>query len=370
MTKKLYDEDAYMTEFDADVVSVEEKNGKFEVVLDATAFFPEGGGQAADSGYLSDIPVLDVQEKGGVVCHIMPEAPRETRVHGVIDWDVRYRRMQNHTGEHLVSGIVHQLFDYNNVGFHMGEDFMTVDFDGPLTAEQIAEVECEANAAVYANADVLVEYVDNPDFEYRSKLALSKNVRIVMIRGYDVCACCAPHVKKTGEVGILKILDAAPHKGGTRITMLCGRDAYEDYCALHENTRALMKTLSAPRDGVVGGVEKLMEDLALAKAEISALKSRLAKANFKSETIGTWTVGFLGEAGFDALREIINGMEENTALFSESGEYMIRGEGAGELTKKINAAFSGKGGGKPNFTQGKCTAKEETVRAFFEEMKA
>jgi len=368
MTEKLY-ENAYLKEFDAQVLSCVEKDGNYEVVLDRTAFFPEGGGQAADLGVLEDAEVLDVQERGEEIVHTV-NAPISGTVHGVIDWETRFERMQNHTGEHLVSGIIHEKYGYNNVGFHMGEDFLTFDFDGALSAQQAAEVEELANRAVYENRAVTVSFPAHPEtLEYRSKLDLTEGVRIVTVEGYDVCACCAPHVASTGEIGCIKILDVTPHKGGVRINMICGKTAYEDYCFLHGETRKLMKLLSAPRDGVVAGVEKLMAELQSAKAEISELKAEVAKAGLDVTEIGTWSVGFLPEAGFDALRSIINEMEDGTALFAGSGEYMIRGEGAGDLTRALNAEFSGKGGGKGNFTQGKCSAGKEDLVKFFAERK-
>ncbi|MBQ3055402.1 MAG: hypothetical protein IJC88_04785 [Oscillospiraceae bacterium] len=369
MTEKLYD-NAYLKEFDAEVLSCEEKNGKFAVVLSRTAFFPEGGGQAADLGVLGEAEVLDVQECDGVIVHTV-SAPLAGCVHGVIDWETRFERMQNHTGEHLVSGIIHEKYGYNNVGFHMGADCLTFDFDGPLSLEQAAEVEALANRAVYENRAVTVSYPEHPEeLEYRSKLDLSEGVRIVTVEGYDVCACCAPHVASTGEIGCIKILDVTPHKGGVRITMICGKTAYNDYCGLHADVRKLMKLLSAPRDGVVEAVEKLLGEISAAKGEISALKADLAKSGLEVTQIGAWAVGFLPEAGFDALRSIINGLSDGTALFALSGEYMVRGEGAGDLTRALNAAFSGKGGGKPNFTQGKLVGEQDAITKFFEEMNA
>ena len=369
MTEKLY-ENAYLTEFDAQVLSCVLKNGMYEVVLDRTAFFPEGGGQPADEGFLDEQPVLDVQERDGVIFHTV-EAPLTGTVHGEVFASIRYPRMQSHTGEHIVSGIVHKLYGYNNVGFHMADDcLMTVDFDGVLSEEQLAKVEHLANDAVCENRKVTVTFPEHPEtMTYRSKLDLVEGVRLVEIEDVDVCACCAPHVSATGEVGLIKILSVSPHRGGSRITMRCGGGIYGDYSMLHRSATEISRMLSVPREEILSGAEKLCEEIQGLKAEISELKEALAKATLAVSHIGAWTVGCLGDAGFDALRTIINEMEGNVALFTEGGAYMLRGEGAGELTKKINAAFSGKGGGKPNFTQGKCTATKDEILAFFEEMK-
>lgn len=368
MTEKLF-ENAYLTEFEAQVVSCEEKNGTFEVVLDRTAFFPEGGGQPADEGKLGRAKVLDVQEKDGVIVHTVNKRLSGTVV-GRIAWDVRFARMQNHTGEHIVSGIVHRIFGCNNVGFHMGKTCMTVDFDGALDGTLLALVEAFANKTVCENRAVTVSFPEHPEtLEYRSKLDLTEGVRLVTIEGVDVCACCAPHVSSTGEVGLIKILSMSPHRGGTRITMVCGLDAFSDYSMLHETAGELSRMLSVPREEVSSGVKKLTEDLARAQDEIKALKRELTKATLETVTVGDWTVGFTGKADFDTLRGMVNERDGNLALFAKSGEYMLRGAGAGELTKKLNAACSGKGGGKPDFTQGKCTASKRKITAFFEEMK-
>ena len=208
-TVKLFYQDSHLKEFEAQVVSSRECGDCFETELDRTAFFPEGGGQYADTGTIGGVRVLDVQEKDGRVLHITdaPLIPGE-KVTGRIDWAERFMKMQQHTGEHIVSGLVHARFGYNNVGFHLGREDCTMDFDGEITPEELREIEKKANRAVWENLEVQVLYPSEEELaeiDYRSKIEIEGKVRIVVIPGYDVCACCAPHVKRTGEIGLIKL---------------------------------------------------------------------------------------------------------------------------------------------------------------------
>ena len=234
MTTRLFDADSHLRSFTACVLACTENDGKYEVELDATAFFPEGGGQCGDRGTLGGVNVLDTVERGGTILHICAgPLPAGSEVRGEVDAELRFSNMQTHSGEHIVSGIVHRLFGYDNVGFHL-DGAATLDFSGELTAEDIARVELLANEAVWKNLPVTARY-PSPDelagLEYRSKLDLTENVRIVTIEGVDVCACCAPHVSRTGEIGLIKITDFMRHRGGVRLTMLAGRRAFLDYRA-------------------------------------------------------------------------------------------------------------------------------------------
>ena len=210
MTEKLYYEESHLKTFKAKVISCEPCGEVYRAVLDRTAFFPEGGGQAADTGYLGDIQVTDVKEKNGIIYHTIAEnIIPGTEVEGRIDWELRFSRMQQHTGEHIVSGLIHGRFGYDNVGFHLGEEVCTLDLSGPLTKEQLREIEYAANEAVFANIPVEICYPSKEELvsmEYRSKIEIEGQVRIVTIPGYDVCACCAPHVKRTGEIGLIKFV--------------------------------------------------------------------------------------------------------------------------------------------------------------------
>ncbi len=381
MTIKLYEQDAYMKRFTATVLSCEQTKKGFAVVLDQTAFFPEGGGQPADGGTLATAEVRDVQIKDGVIVHTLdvPLVVGDT-VDGDIDWAVRFARMQNHTGEHLVSGIIHRVHGYDNVGFHLNDSLVTLDVNGPLSEHDIGLIETTANRAVYDNRDVFATYPTSEEIgaiEYRSKLDLTEGVRLITIDGEDVCACCAPHVKRTGEIGLIKILDAIPYKGGTRISMLCGIPAFRDYVMLHEQNRAVMRLLSAPRDKVEEFVTRDHETIASLRAEIKALSEELAMAHLQVIACKNAVCGFTKNASFEALRTCAEQHSADgklCAMFSDAGDgtmsyflYVPEGGDIRDTVKAMNAAFSGKGGGKPHYAQGKLTATKEQLTAFFEE---
>ncbi|MBQ8469110.1 MAG: alanyl-tRNA editing protein, partial [Clostridia bacterium] len=264
-TEKLYDVDAYSKTFSATVISCDPVEGSpdtYAVVLNRTAFFPEGGGQYADTGTLDAVHVRDVQVSDeGIITHYCDGALTPwAQVTGVLDWEQRFQRMQNHTGEHIVSGTVHRLFGYDNIGFHLGDGEVTCDFNGELSEEQLREVEQVANRAVWDNVEVLCEYPDPellPTLQYRSKLDLTEDVRLVTIPGYDVCACCAPHVKRTGEVGVIKLVNSEKAHGGTRVHMLCGPWALEDYQVKQKNIMRIVDLTSTPQEGTAEAVEAL-----------------------------------------------------------------------------------------------------------------
>ncbi len=380
MTIKLYENDAYIKEFDATVLSCEECKDGYLLELDKTAFFPEGGGQQADTGFINDTKVSDVQIKNEVITHKVDKAftVGET-VTGKIDWDVRFPRMQGHTGEHLVSGIIHTMFGYDNLGFHMSEKTMTLDPSGILTDEDIKEIERKANIAVYENREVTAYYPDPSTLEslnYRSKLDLKEGVRLVNIDGYDTCACCAPHVSRTGEIGLIKIVDYIQYKGGMRLTMVCGINAFEDYSKLHDDNKAMMHLLSASRDKTLEFVTRDHEVIGAQKAEINRLNAELSKANLDIVTLGSTLCGFTKGASFDDMRAMVNDNLEKAdkvAFFSEGDNgdfsYIISSStlDVRDTVKTLNEKFSGKGGGRPNYAQGKIVADKATIISFFEE---
>lgn len=379
MTIKLYEENAYIKEFEAEVSSCEECKNAFLLTLDKTAFFPEGGGQQADTGFINDAKVLDVQEKDGIITHKVDKAftVGET-VTGKLDWNTRFSRMQGHTGEHLVSGIIHSMFGYDNLGFHMSEKTMTLDPSGILTDEDIKEIERKANMAVYENRDVTAYYPDPKTLstlEYRSKLDLVEGVRLVNIDSYDTCACCAPHVSKTGEIGLIKIIDYIQYKGGMRLTMVCGINAFEDYSKLHDDNKELMHLLSASRDKVSEFVVRDHEVIGSQKAEINRLNAELSKANLDIKEVGTTLLGFTKGASFDDMRNLVNENLEKgelVAFFSEGENdtfsYIISSStlDVRDTVKALNEQFSGKGGGRPNYAQGKITGFKNDIISFFE----
>mgnify|MGYP004639845147 FL=1 len=379
-TIKLYDADSHLYDFDASVISCEKTDKGFAIVLDKTAFFPEGGGQPADEGTLNGIAVTDVQIKDGVITHTTAEEiPAGSAVKGAVDSEIRFRRMQSHSGEHIVSGLIHKLFGYNNVGFHMGSEDVTLDLDGVLTREDLDKIEMLANRAVYENVNVRAEYPSPEilkDLDYRSKLDLTENVRIVTIEGYDVCACCAPHVNKTGEIGIIKLLDFLKYKGGVRIHMLCGFDALEDYNRRYKNVAAISAKLSAKQAEVYEAVERLSAELSAEKQAAGELKRQLVAMKIAAlePTDGNMV---LVEKDMDMLnlRNLVNEAVQLCggicAAFSGSDEngynYIIASKNVPlrAEAKAINAALNGRGGGKDEMIQGSAKASEAEIRAYF-----
>ena len=279
MTEKLYYEDSHLKKFTAVVQECLKAGDRYQVVLDRTAFFPEGGGQYADTGMLEEVHVLDVQEKDGIIYHLTDRALFPgAGVTGRIDWEERFMKMQQHTGEHIVSGLVHARFGYRNVGFHLGTTDCTMDFNGEITKEELLEIEKEANQAVIQNLDVMVSYPSAEELkslEYRSKIEIEGQVRIVTIPGYDVCACCAPHVNKTGEIGQIKLTNVQRYKGGVRVTMLCGFRALADYNRKLHAVRQISAALCAKEDETTEAVGHLQEECAQWKQRVINLQKEI-----------------------------------------------------------------------------------------------
>lgn len=381
-TVKLYEKDVYIAEFQAKVVACRRKDDRILAALDQTAFFPEGGGQPADTGTLGDALVLDVQEKDGVIWHTVSAelTPGETVV-GTLDFRWRRRNMQNHTGEHIVSGIVHRAFGYDNVGFHMGEDAVTVDFNGPITEEQLAEIEEAANDAVEQNLPVQVSYPDREELEtldYRSKKEISGQIRIVTIPGVDVCACCGTHVSATGEVRLIKLLSVQNYKGGVRIAMLCGQDAIEDYQRKHAWMTEAMHLLSAKPENVCGRIRKLLEEIHELKGQLMETQKKLAKERLDAIAEGTEFVCLRGEDfGENELRELVNQacgkagcVLALTAAPSGACRYILASKKTDvrEIGRELNERFGGKGGGSQAMVQGTLTSipdqNPDEIRAY------
>ena len=380
MTKKLYDLDSHRRDFSATVLRCAPDGERYAVVLDQTLFFPEGGGQPADTGVLGGARVLDVQITPEAIVHYT-DAPLTpgAQVRGEIDWPQRFRRMQGHSGEHIISGLIHSEYGLDNVGFHLGQDTITMDYNGELTWPQLMHIEQLANEAVYRNVPIRTEY-PSPErlaqMTYRSKLDLTEDVRIVTVEGYDVCACCAPHVSCTGEIGAIKFTSVMRHRGGIRVTILCGSDAEVDYREKSAQVAALSAQLSVRQSDVVPAVQRLLDEIAQLKAAAAELENRLNAQRLQQlhETPGSICV----IDRFDdpvAMREFVNaGMllaggvcAAFTGSDAEGYRYII-GSRVLDLraeAKTINAAIGGRGGGKPTMIQGSCTASADTVKAFF-----
>ena len=376
MTEKLFYEDSHTITFSAVVLACEKVGEYYEAVLDRTAFFPEGGGQLADTGIIDGIRVSDAQEKDGIIYHKV-EAPLEIgkTVEGSIDWEERFSKMQQHSGEHIVSGLVHATYGYDNVGFHMGTDAITIDFNGLLTKEQLKDIEKRANEAVVANLDVQVQYPTREELasiKYRSKIEIEGQVRLVTIPGHDACACCAPHVKKTGEIGLIKLIGLQNYKGGVRVSMLCGTRAIADYDEKSENMKKLSVMLSAPEHEVVGEVTRLKEEISGYKFELAQMKQKLLEYKVNAIEEGQdLVVLFETELAGNEPRELVNLiLEKNVkigAVFAETDaeqyRYVIgsREVDVRPIAKMLNEKFAGRGGGKPEMVQGALCGVKELV---------
>ena len=381
-TIRLFDLDSYMQTFDATVLSCEKDSDRYAIVLDQTAFFPEEGGQSADGGTLNAVSVLDVQERNGIIVHYTETALGVGQtVRGQLDFPTRYLRMQIHSGEHIVSGLMHRKYGYSNVGFHLGGD-ITMDFDGELTRAQLDEIENEANRIIYENVAITAEYPSAQVLratEYRSKLDLTENVRLVTIGNYDVCACCAPHVARTGEIGLIKLLDTIRYKGGMRIHFLAGSAALLHYRKTWTDVATLSSMLSVPQCEVVEGLRKRETEIEKRGAIISALRKQLLdfKIAALEQTDGNLCI-FTDDPDMLSLRLLVNaGVEKCTgicAAFSGNDEdgyrYIMsaRNKDLRSLSKQINAALGGKGGGSAQMIQGSCAAKEHEIRAYMQSL--
>lgn len=376
-TIKLYDDNSYLTEFRANVLSCEKTERGYAVVLDKTAFFPEEGGQNADMGTLGGANVLHVSIKGDIITHTV-DAELSGEVEGRIDWEPRFDKMQQHTGEHIVSGIIFEKYGYNNVGFHLGDDDVTFDFDGMLTREQLNEIELLANEAVYRNIEIKASYPDNlRELEYRAKLDLTENVRIVEIEGVDRCACCAPHVARTGEVGVIKLLEAGSYKGGSRIHMACGKRAVKDYQTKFDNLAIIATALSSGKNNAAEFFERyaaeanvLKQSISLYKKEILGLKSQLVQ-----KTDGN-IVLFEDEMDGGMIRNYVNLLEGKygkiCAVFAKKDEASYNFTAASErvpmreVANKMKDALNARAGGSDKMIQGSVMASREQIEEFFQ----
>lgn len=379
MTDKLFYQDGYQQEFTARVISCEEMKKGYAIVLDQTAFFPEGGGQYGDLGFLDSVRVIDTQEKGDLVYHYTKEALEPGKeVTGRLDWQVRFDRMQQHSGEHIISGIVHRRFGYDNVGFHLADDYCTMDFNGPITTEALKEIEEEANRIVFANLNINILYPSKEELknlEYRSKIEIEGQVRIVEIPGVDICACCAPHTATTGEIGLIKLVRMDNYKGGERIYMLSGMRALKDYRIKEEGAKSISATLCVKEDEVAGAVEKLKEEQGALKNEIAALKQKLLAYRVEGISVDDpVTLLFDPELTGNEPREFMNLLLDKGAeicgIFAGDDEkgyrYVIgsRKEDVRPYGEKLKS-LGGRGGGKPEMIQGSIQAARAVLEDIF-----
>ena len=379
-TEKLYERDAYLRRFSATVLDCAPAKGGFAVVLDRTAFYPEGGGQPGDRGTLGGVAVTDTRIADGVVTHLCA-APLAVgaAVEGEIDWARRFDHMQQHSGEHIVSGLICAAKGCNNVGFHLGAESVIIDFDAPLTPAELAEIEAEANAVIWENRPFLVTYPD-PEalaaLEYRSKKELHGRVRIVECPGADRCACCGTHVRTAGELGLVRLTGMKPFRAGVRIELLAGRRAYEWTAAMTEQNSRVSVLLSAKPAETAAAVERMQRELADTQYRLVGLENRLFAA--KAAALAGSGDALLFEEAMqpDALRRLCEAVGTaaggRCAVFAgdDGGgwKYAVRLPEASELKAFVggmNAALSGRGGGRDGLAQGSVAAKRSEIEAYF-----
>ncbi len=378
-TVKLYYENAYTQDFTAVVQSCEAVKNGFAVTLDRTAFYPEGGGQPADHGTLGEARVLDVHEKDGVVTHLCDRALSVgAEVGGRIDWARRFDHMQQHSGEHIISGLLCSTFHCDNVGFHMGADVVTIDYNAPITWEQALEVERRANAYIWADHPIRIWYPSAEELAalpYRSKKELTGAVRITEFPGADRCACCGTHVSSSGQVGLLKLLSCQKFRDGVRLELLCGQRALDCLAAGWEQARQIGQALSVKPQSAFAAVSRLQEELLSLKEKAA----RLEEADFAhvaAQYRGAGSVLHIAEPldGDDARRlcdAIAKAAGGRCAVFAgQDGDYRYAViESGGDLRqfiKDMNTALHGRGGGRDGFAQGSAACTAEEVRAFFQ----
>ena len=378
-TVKLYYENAYTQDFTAVVESCEAVKNGFAVTLDRTAFYPEGGGQPADHGTLGEARVLDVHEKDGIVTHLCDRALSVgAEVSGRIDWARRFDHMQQHSGEHIISGMLCSTFHCDNVGFHMGADVVTIDYNAPITWEQALEVERRANAYIWADHPIRIWYPSAEELAalpYRSKKELTGAVRITEFPGADRCACCGTHVSSSAQVGLLKLLSCQKFRDGVRLELLCGQRALDCLAAGWEQARQIGQALSVKPQSAFAAVSRLQEELLSLKEKAA----RLEEADFAhvaAQYRGAGSVLHIAEPlDGDGARRLCDAIAKaaggRCAVFAgQDGDYRYAViESGGDLRqfiKDLNTALHGRGGGRDGFAQGSAACTAEEVRTFFQ----
>lgn len=379
-TRKLFYEDSHLVEFTAAVTACEAVETGWAIQLDATAFYPTGGGQACDKGMLGDANVLDVQEKDGNILHFCDKKLEVGQiVTGRIDWAHRFDLMQQHSGEHIVSGIVCSRYGYHNVGFHVGSEMMEIDFDGPIPADALPEIEALANRAVWANSPIRCWYPSEeelPAVPYRSKKRLDWPVRIVEIPGTDSCACCGVHVKNTGEIGLIKIVSCVKFHSGVRIELTCGARALRLTQGIFEQNRLVSQAFSAKMLETGTAAQKINQQLAAEKLRANSLQTQLLRHTAQGYENAGNVVHFEENLDGAQLRELTDAIAKvclgRAAVFAGSGSswnvcMLHPGGDLNPVIAQLKAAFPTRGGGKPGSFQGTVTASRQQIEALFAE---
>lgn len=389
MTHKLYYEDTHITDFTATIVSAEKdlETGTLLLILDKSAFFPEEGGQKADTGTINGFPVLDVQIKNDILTHFLPSEAAEaltagTTVTGQVNWEQRFDFMQQHSGEHILSGLAHANYGCKNVGFHLGFEDVTLDFDMVLTLEQVRELETEANRVIHRNLPITISFPPKDvlaTMDYRSKIELEGDIRIVEIPGVDLCACCAPHVETTGQIGMLKVTALQNHRGGVRINILCGMRALNDYTKQQGYVSEASVLLSAKPEKIGDAIRRLKNESQERQERINALQAKLLGIRIeglKTSSSETHTNNpiFLFEDKMDAkaLRDAVNLLTTDRdgfcGIFSgndQDGYFYVVGSrdlDCRAIANLLREKFGAKGGGSALMVQGTVIAPKEGIQ--------
>ena len=389
-TEKYFEQDAFRTECSSRILAAEpdEKTGGGRIALDGTVFYPEGGGQPADTGVLTlpdgtELPVRDVHEHGGIIWHTVDALPAAAApgaaVTARIDWAWRFDKMQQHTGEHILSGILHQMFGAENVGFHIGAEAVRMDTSVPISAEGLREAELAANRIIWQNVPVVITYPTREELAqltYRSKKEIEGQVRIVTIPGADVCACCGTHTATTGQVGQIKILASENYKGGVRLSIVCGERALRAAQDMRQRQAEIGALLSAKADQTAVAVHRVYEEYTALKFNHFGLCSQLFDALAAAVTPGEDAIRTVPGLDPDGLHRLAARLAESTTGLcaaltpTDKGTGYCISQAGGDvraLTKALNAALNGRGGGKPGICQGSCAAAPEAVEEFLKE---
>lgn len=378
MTEKLFYQDSFLKTFSGTVLDCREEKGQWVVVLDRTAFYPEGGGQPADHGTLGGVKVVDVREKDGVVLHFCDgKVDIGSVADGVIDWERRFDFMQQHSGEHIVSGILCGKFGCDNVGFHIGHELVTIDFNAELSTDDVVFVENAANRYIWEDRKIQIDWPSPAELdvlEYRSKKALSGAVRIVSWPEADCCACCGTHVRSSGQVGTVKLISCQKFRDGVRIEMAAGGRALRWVNQVAGQNTRVSQLLSAKPGETAAAVERLQKDVYALRGRVAELEESdfIRKAG---EFAGKGDVLLIeGAMAGDSLRKLCGMVKEKCggrcAVFAGADgayQYAVGQDGADlrGLAKELNARLNGRGGGKPEFVQGSVKASENEIRKFF-----
>ena len=390
-TIKLYDSLPYETEFTAKIIKIssfDKEKKLYELVLDKTLFFPEAGGQSCDKGNINienstTIVERVVIDNEDVITHIIhSEIPLQleklakAEIYGKIDWIHRFSNMQQHSAEHIFSGIVHRKYGFENVGFHLSDNNVTMDYSGYLTPEQVAEIEFETNRVIAQNISITCYYPNENELNninYRCKSELSGDIRIVEIKGIDICACCCPHVKQTGEIGLMKVISSIRYKGGTRLSILCGFRALEYFNSLYAQMGELKSLLSAEQSEVVNTVTLLRNEKDELKNKLIEVSKNLLISEIDNLPTGSPALIFADEINPKSQREALNYLISKRNNYcgilvgndKKGYSYLIGSNNLDSVLvqAKLKEGLNAKGGGKKEMIQGFIEASKNEIEA-------